>query len=114
MRCSCEVQVGCKLRCQAKRKKRGGGWPRERIGSRRMARAEWRGWKVGREGEGYRQSYREADHGVGQRRVGLRVLRPQPAVVVGARKGARDVGIRRLAQQPGARLAGHSVPTRVG
>ena len=61
-----------------------------------------------------KQSYREADHGVGQRRIGVRVLRPQPAVVVGARKGARDVGIRRLAQQPGARLAGHSVPTRLG
>ena len=58
--------------------------------------------------------HREADHGVGQRRIRLRMLRPQPAVMVGARKGARDVWVGRLAQQPGARLAGYPVLTRLG
>eukprot|EP00964_Phaeocystis_antarctica_P092061 scaffold59136_cov59-Phaeocystis_antarctica.AAC.1 len=42
------------------------------------------------------------------------MLCPQPAVMVGARKGARDVWVGRLAQQPGARLAGHPLPTRLG
>ena len=32
-------------------------------------------------------------------------VRPQPALMVGARKGARDLWVGRLAQQPGARLA---------
>ena len=58
--------------------------------------------------------HREADHGVDQRRLGLRVLSPQPAVMVRARKGARDVWVRRLAQQPRDRQAGHPVPTRLG
>ena len=35
-------------------------------------------------------------------------VRPQPALMVGARKGARDLWVGRLAQQPGARLAARS------
>ena len=82
------------------------------LGGRRVA-AAGRRERVEVQQEG--RPHCEADHGVEQRRIVWAADAVSAASrhrYIGARKGARDLWIGRLAQQPGARLAGHPVPKR--